>query len=218
VESDFEYLGMVNEVPMTLIGRPGLPAADFKALLRWIRENEGRIALGNAGIGAASQLCGLMLQRALNIEMAVVPYKGTGPAMTDLIGGQIDLLCDQSTNTSGQIAAKRVRAYAVTTARRLDTPALRNLPTLQESGLAGFELTIWHGLYAPRGTPADVLATLNSALKAALKDPDFIRKQLALGVVIVTDKRVEPLEHRKFVASEIRRLGPVLRAARMHAD
>ncbi|MBX9960136.1 MAG: tripartite tricarboxylate transporter substrate binding protein BugD [Burkholderiaceae bacterium] len=218
VETDFEYLGMVNDVPMTLIGKPGLPANNYKELAAWINENKNKVNLGNAGIGAASHLCGLMFQNALKIDMTTVPYKGTGPAMTDLLGGQIDLLCDQTTNTSGQIEAKKVKAYAVTTAKRLSTPALKDLPTLQESGLKGFEVTIWHGLYAPKGTPADVVAKLNTALKAALKDADFVKKQEGLGAVVVTDKRMESAEHKKFVADEIAKWSPVLKAAGVYAD
>jgi len=218
VETDFEYLGMVNDVPMTLIGRPTLPANNYRELAAWINENKGKINLGNAGIGAASHLCGLLFQNALKIDMTTVPYKGTGPAMTDLIGGQIDLLCDQTTNTTGQIEAKKVKAYAVTTAKRLTTPALKDLPTLQESGLKGFEVTIWHGLYAPKGTPAEVVAKLNAALRAALKDPDFIKKQEGLGAVVVTDRRVEPAEHKRFVASEIAKWSPIIKAAGVYAD
>lgn len=218
VENDFEYLGMVNEVPMTLIGRPTLPADNYKELANWINANKGKINLGNAGLGAASHLCGLMFQNALGIDMTTVPYKGTAPAITDLIGGQIDLLCDQTTNTTSQIEGKKVKAYAVTTAKRLTTPALKDLPTLQESGLKGFDVSIWHGLYAPKGTPADVLAKLNTALKAALKDPEFIKKQEGLGAVVVTDKRVQPAEHKKFVAAEIAKWGPVIKAAGVYAD
>jgi tripartite-type tricarboxylate transporter receptor subunit TctC len=218
VESDFEYLGMVNDVPMTLIGKPGLPANNYKELATWISENKTKVNLGNAGIGAASHLCGLMFQNALKIDMTTVPYKGTAPAMTDLLGGQIDLLCDQTTNTSSQIEAKKVKAFAVTTAKRLTTPALKDLPTLQESGLKGFEVTIWHGLYAPKGTPADVVAKLNTALKAALKDADFIKKQEGLGAVVVTDKRMDSAEHKKFVADEIAKWSPVLKAAGVYAD
>ncbi len=218
VESDFEYLGMVNDVPMTLIGRPSLPASNYKELSAWINENKGKINLGNAGIGAASHLCGLMFQNALKVDMTTVPYKGTAPAITDLIGGQIDLLCDQTTNTTSQIEGKKVKAYAVTTTKRLTPPALKDLPTLNESGLKGFEVTIWHGLYAPKGTPADVVAKINTALKAALKDPDFIRKQEGLGAVVVTDKRVEAAEHKKFVADEIAKWSPVLKAAGVYAD
>ena len=218
VESDFEYLGMINDVPMTLIGRPTLPANNFKELTTWVNQNKGKINLGNAGVGSASHLCGLPFQSAMKVEMAPVPYKGTGPAMTDLIGGQIDLMCDQTTNTTPHIEAKKVKAFAVTTSKRLTTPALKDLPTMQESGLKGFEVTIWHGLYAPKGTPADVQKKLNDALKAALKDPEFIRREESLGAVVVTDKRVEPAEHKKFVQSEIAKWSPIIRAAGVYAD
>jgi tripartite-type tricarboxylate transporter receptor subunit TctC len=215
---DFEFLGMVNEVPMTLIGRPTLPATNFKELQAWITQNKGAVNLGNAGLGAASHLCGLLFQDAIKTDMTTVPYKGTAPAMNDLMGGQIDLLCDQSTNTTSQIEGKTVKAFAVTTAKRLSTPALKNLPTMQESGLKGFEVTIWHGLYAPKGTPADVIAKINKALKTALKNPEFIKKQEALGAVIVTDKRTDGAEHKKFVASEIAKWGPIIQSAGVYAD
>lgn len=218
VESDFEYVGMINDVPMTLIGRPTLPAQNYKDLSGWIAQNKGKINLGNAGIGSASHLCGLLFQNAVATDMTTVPYKGTAPAMTDLMGGQIDLMCDQTTNTTQQIEGKKVIAYAVTTSKPLTTPALKSLPTLQDSGLKGFEVTIWHGIYAPKGTPADVLSKLNAALKTALKDPDFIKKQEALGAVVITDKRVEPAEHKRFVAAEIAKWSPVIKAAGVYAD
>ncbi len=215
---DFEYLGLINEVPMTLIGRPTLPATNFKELQAWIAQNKGTVNLGNAGLGAASHLCGLLFQSALKIDMTTVPYKGTAPAMNDLMGGQIDLLCDQTTNTTSQIEGKTVKAFGVTSLKRLSTPTLKNVPTLDESGLKGFEVTIWHGLYAPKGTPADVTAKINKALKMALKDPEFIKKQQGLGAVVVTDKRVEPAEHKNFVASEIAKWGPIIQAAGVYAD
>lgn len=215
---DFEYLGMVNEVPMTLIGRPTLPATNYKELQAWIAQNKGSVNLGNAGLGAASHLCGLLFQNALKTDMTTVPYKGTAPAMNDLMGGQIDLLCDQTTNTTSQIEAKTVKAFAVTTTKRLSTPALKHLPTLDESGLKGFEVTIWHGLYAPKGTAADVTAKINKALKVALKDPEFLKKQQGLGAVVVTDKRTDGAEHKKFVAAEIAKWGPIIQAAGVYAD
>jgi tripartite-type tricarboxylate transporter receptor subunit TctC len=215
---DFEYLGLVNDVPMTLIGRPSLPATNFKELSVWIEQNKGKVNLGNAGLGAASHLCGLLFQSALKTDMTTVPYKGTAPAMNDLMGGQIDLLCDQTTNTTSQIEGKTVKAFAVTTLKRLNTPALKALPTLDESGLKGFEVTIWHGLYAPKGTPADVTAKINKALKTALKDPEFIKKQQGLGAVVVNDKRTEPAEHKKFVSAEIAKWGPIIQAAGVYAD
>ncbi len=218
VESDFEYLGMVNDVPMTLIARPTMQAANFKELQGWMAQNKGKINLGNAGIGSASHLCGLLFQSATQTEMATISFKGTAPAITDLIGGHIDLLCDQTTNTTSQIEGKKVKAYAVTTTKRLTTPALKDLPTMDEAGLKNFQVTIWHGLYAPKGTPADVTAKLNEALKAALKDPEFIKKQEGLGAVVVTDKRIEPAEHKRFVAAEIAKWSPVIKAAGVYAD
>jgi tripartite-type tricarboxylate transporter receptor subunit TctC len=215
---DFEYVGMVNDVPMTLIGRPSLPANNFAELRTWINANKGKINLANAGLGAASHLCGLLFQSAMKLEMTTVPYKGTAPAMTDLIGGQVDLMCDQTTNTTTQIEAKKVKAYGVTTTKRLSTPALKDLPTLQEVGLKDFEVTIWHGLYAPKGTPPDALKKINAALKAALKDADFLKKQEGLGAVVVTDKRLEPAEHKKFVAAEIAKWTPIIKAAGVYAD
>ena len=216
--NDFEYLGLINEVPMTLIGRPNLPANNYKELAAWIAQNKGSVNLGNAGLGAASHLCGLLFQSAIQIDMTTVPYKGTAPAMNDLMGGQIDLLCDQTTNTSSQIEAKSVKAFAVTTLKRLSTPALKDLPTLNEAGLKGFEVSIWHGLYAPKGTPPDVLAKLSKALQAALKDPEFIKKEQGLGAVVMTDKRIEGAEHKKFVASEIAKWGPIIKEAGTYAD
>jgi tripartite-type tricarboxylate transporter receptor subunit TctC len=218
VDSDFEYLGMVNDVPMTLISKPMMAANNYKELATWINQNKGKINLGNAGVGSASHLCGLLFQSAVQVDMTTVPYKGTAPAMTDLIGGQIDLMCDQTTNTTSQIEAKKVKAFAVTTAQHVNTPVLKDVPTLQESGLKGFEITIWHGLYAPKGTPADIQTKLNAALKVALKDPDFIKKQEGLGAVVVTDKRSDPAEHKKFVAAEIAKLSPIIKAAGVYAD
>lgn len=218
VESDFEYLGVINDVPMTLIAKPSLPANNYKELAGWIAQNKGKINLGNAGVGSASHLCGLLYQNAIETDMTTVPYKGTAPAITDLIGGQIDLLCDQTTNTTSQIEGKKVKAYAVTTAKRLNTPLLKDLPTLAESGVKDFQITIWHGLYAPKGTPADIQVKINTALKAALKDPDFIKKQEGLGAVVATDRRIEPAEHKKFVQAEIAKWTPIIKAAGVYAD
>jgi len=215
---DFEYLGMINEVPMTLIGKPTLPANNYAELMKWIEANKGKINLANAGLGAASHLCGLLFQSTVKVEMQTVPYKGTAPAMSDLLGGQVDLMCDQTTNTSGQIESGKVKAYAVTTSKRLTTPALKNLPTLEESGLKGFNVSIWHALYAPKGTPKAVTDKVNAALRVALKDPDFVKREEALGAVVITDARVGGAEHKKFVESEINKWGPIIKAAGQYAD
>ena len=216
--ADFEYLGMINEVPMTLIGRSTLPANNFAELRKWIDANKGKINLANAGLGAASHLCGLLFQQAVAVDMTTVPYKGTAPAMTDLLGGQVDLMCDQTTNTSQQIESGKVKAFGVTTSKRLSTPALAKLPTLDESGLKGFNVAIWHGRYAPKGTPKAVVDKLNSALRAALKDPEFIKREEALGAVVITDGRLSGAEHKKFVEAEINKWGPAIKAAGQYAD
>ncbi len=215
---DFEYLGMVNEVPMTLIGRSTLPANNMAELRKWIDANKGKINLANAGLGAASHLCGLLFQQSLAVDMTTVPYKGTAPAMTDLLGGQVDLMCDQTTNTTQQIEGGKVKAFGVTTPKRLTAPALAKLPTLDESGLKGFNVSIWHGMYAPKGTPKAVVDKLNSALRAALKDPEFIKREEALGAVVITDARLGGAEHKKFVEAEINKWGPVIKAAGQYAD
>ncbi len=215
---EVEYVGMINDVPMTLLGRKTLPAASYSDLTKWINDNKGKINLAHAGLGSASHLCGLMFQNAIKVDMTTVPYKGTAPAMNDLLGGQVDLMCDQTTNTTGQIAAGAVNAYAVSTTKRLSTPALAKLPTLDESGLKGFSVSIWHGLYAPKGTPKAVVDKLNAALKEALKDPEFVKRQEALGAVVVTDGRVNPADHKRFVAAEIDKWGAVIKAAGQYAD
>lgn len=215
----FEYLGLINEVPMVVVSKPDLPAGNWNELKAWIAANKGKVNLANAGLGAASHLCGLMLQQALATEMTTIAYKGTAPAMTDLMGGQVDLMCDQTTNTTSQLEGKKIKAYAVTTAQRLTQPAVyKDLPTLEEAGLKGFNVSIWHGLYAPKGTPAAVVKVLNDALQVALKDPDFVKKEEGLGAVVVHDDRVTPAGHRKFVASEVAKWGAVIKAAGQYAD
>ena len=218
---DFEYLGMISEVPMTLIGKPQLPANTYRDFENYIKANAGKLNIAHAGLGSASHLCSLMWQSAVkaNEAMTTIPYSGTAPAMNALLGGQVDVMCDQTTNTTQQIETGRVKAFAVTTAKPLSKhKLLKDYPTLQEMGLKGFDLTVWHGLYAPKGTPPAVLKQLNDGLKLALKDPDFVKKQEALGAIVVTDGRVEPAAHKAFVAAEMAKLKPVIEAAKQFAD
>ena len=218
VEKDFEYLGLVSENPMNLIGRPSLPANNMGELVTWINANKGKINIANAGPGSASHLCGMLFQSTLKVDMTSVPYKGTAPAMTDLIGGQVDLMCDQTTTTIPQIEGKKVKSFAVTTPARLSSPVLKDMPTMQEAGLKDFSVTIWQGLYAPKGTPAAVLKKLNEALKVAVKDPEFIRKQDAGGASVINDARNDPAGHKAFVMSEVAKWAPVIKAAGVYAD
>ncbi|MBD3893063.1 tripartite tricarboxylate transporter substrate-binding protein [Hydrogenophaga sp.] len=218
---DFEYLGIINDVPMVVVGAPRLPATTYRDLENHIRANAGRLNLAHAGLGSASHLCGLMWQSAMRLNQSIttIAYRGTGPAMNDLIGGQVDVMCDQTTNVMPQIEAGRIKAFAVTTASPLSThPVLRHYPSLQEMGLTGFNLTVWHGLYAPKGTPTAVTKRLNDALQAALRNPEFIKRQEALGAVVARDRRITPAGHKAFVAGEITKLRSVIEAAGQFAD
>jgi tripartite-type tricarboxylate transporter receptor subunit TctC len=218
---DFEYLGMINDVPMTLIGKPQLPANTYRDFENYIRANSGKLNIAHAGLGSASHLCGLMWQSAVNAKdaMTTIPFSGTAPAMTALIGGQVDVMCDQTTNTTQQIEAGRVKAFAVTTKDRMSGhKLLKDYPSLNEMGLKGFNLTIWHGLYAPKGTPPAILKQLNDALKVALKDPEFVKRQEGLGAVVVNDNRVSPEGHKAFVTGEIAKLKPAIEASGKFAD
>lgn len=218
VPDDFEPLGLINEAPSVIIGRTGLEANTFADLRKWFTESSSKVNLAHAGIGSASHLCGLMLQSAMNVRLTTVPYKGTGPAMTDLIGGQVDVMCEQATNAVPQIEAKTVKMYGITSIERLALPALKDTPTLNESGLEGFNVQVWHGLYAPKGTPSDVLAKLNTALRAALKDPELVKRQNALGLTVISDERLDPAQHKKFVETEQARWAKVIKEAGEFAE
>ena len=203
---------------MTMLARKDFPANNLTEMVAYIKANQNKINLANAGLGAVSQLCGMMFQRAIGVELTEVPFQGTAPAMNALLGGQVDIMCDQTTNTTQQIESGKVKAFAVTTLKPLTTPALAKLPTLDSSGLKGFNVSIWHALYAPKGTPKAAQDKINTALRNALKDPEFIKRQEALGAVIVNDARVNPADHKKFVEAEINKWGPVIKAAGQYAD
>ncbi|WP_442594104.1 tripartite tricarboxylate transporter substrate-binding protein [Parapusillimonas sp. JC17] len=211
VPDSFEFLGLINEAPSTLISRPTLAANNFDELRQWINENKDGINLANAGVGSASHLCGLMLQEALQVDMTTIAYKGTAPAMIDLMGGQVDLMCEQATNAVTQIEAGKVKSFGVTSTQRLKLPSMAAVPTLDESGLKGFNVTVWHGLYAPRNTPPEVLEKLNAALRAALKNPELIKRQEALGLSIIQDDRLAAAGHKKYVEDEMARWSKVIK-------
>lgn len=217
--TDFEYLGVISEVPMAFIGRPTFPASNLQDVIKLVKEKKGGVTLAHAGSGSASHLCSLLLQSQLQLRMTGIPYKGTGPAMSDLLGGHVDLLCDQSITANPQIDAGRVKAYGVTTLTRSDSsPAMAAVPTLDEAGIKGFSLTVWQALYAPKGTPPAVLALLNNAVREALKDPEFLKKQKAMGVQPVTDDRLTPAGHKKLMESEIEKWTKIIRAAGVYAE
>ena len=173
---DFEPVGLIADVPMTIVSKKDFPPKDMKELIVYVKANKDKVTYANAGVGSASHLCGMLLMSSMQTDVATVPYKGTGPAMNDILGGQVDFMCDQTTNTTGQIKAGKIKAYAVTTPKRV--PSLPDLPTLQESGLANFDVAVWHGLYAPKGTPKAVVDRLAQAIQVAVQDP-MVKTRLA---------------------------------------
>jgi tripartite-type tricarboxylate transporter receptor subunit TctC len=213
---DFEFVGQVADVPMTLLGRKTLPPNNLAELITYLRANRDKVTLANAGLGAVSHLCGMLFQKAIGVDLVTVPYKGTAPAMTDLLGGQVDVLCDQTTQTLPQIAAGTVKLYGVTAPARIGS--LPNVPTLAESGLKDFQVVVWHGVYLPKGTPKPVIDRLNAALQAALKDPEVRRKLVELGAEIVPPEKQTPEALRSWLKAEIDRWTPIIRAAGAYAD
>ncbi len=208
---DFATIGLVTEVPMTIIGRKDLEPTTLQELIAYVKANKDTMTYANAGIGAASQLCGLLFMDAIETKVTEVPYQGTGPALTDLLGGQVDFLCDQTTNTTGQIKGRQVKAYAVTSAERL--ASLPDLPTTTEGGLPNMNVTVWHGLYVPAGTPDGVVQKLSGALQTALKDQNVIDRFAELGTTPVSQERATPQAHTELLTSQIALWKPIIEAA-----
>ena len=213
---DFEHIGQVVDVPMTLIARQTLEPKDLHELIAYIKANREKLSFANAGIGSASHLCGLLFMSAIDVDITTVPYKGTAPALNDLLGAQVDLLCDQTTQTTQYINSGRVKAYGATSASRLDT--LKELPTLAESGLPGFEVVVWHGVYAPKGTPKAVMDRLVAALQAGIQDPAFVQRMNELGGQVVSRDRATPEGLRTQLRAEIDRWTPIIRKAGVYAE
>ncbi len=210
-QKDFAPVGLVTNVPMTIIARKDFEPSTLPELVEYVKANADKVTLANAGIGAASHLCGLLFMDAIATPLVTVPYQGTGPAMTDLIGGQVDFMCDQTTNTMGQIRAGEVKAYAVTTPERL--AALPDLPTTAEAGLPQVEVGIWHALYAPAGTPEAAIEKLSAALQAALADPQVVARFAELGTTPEPADRATPDALQAHLAEQIALWKPVIDAA-----
>ena len=212
----FEYVGLVTEVPMTIVARKDFEPTDLKGLIEYAKANKDTVTVANAGIGAASHLCGMLFMSAIETALVTVPYKGTGPAMTDLLGGQVDIMCDQTTNTTKQIQGGTIKAYAVTSPARLDV--LPDVPTAEEAGLPGFQVGIWHGLYAPKGTPAEATERLAKSLQVALKDPNVVARFAELGTIPSSEADATPAALKAKLEAEIVRWKPVIDGAGQYAD
>jgi tripartite-type tricarboxylate transporter receptor subunit TctC len=213
---DFEYVGLITDVPMTLLTKKDLPPNNLKELVSYVKANKDKVNVANAGIGSASHLCGLLFMSSIETDLTTVPYKGTAPAMTDLRGGQVDILCDQTTNTIPVIKAGEVKALAVTTPKRL--ASLKDLPTMTEQGLPAASLAVWHGMYAPKGTPKAFVQTLQKAMQDALKNPDLVKRFADLGTEPVSQDKVTSAALEKHLAAEIAKWGPIIKKANIYAD
>lgn len=213
---DFEPVGLVNDGAMALIARKDFPAKDLKEMIAYAKANKEKMNVANAGVGSASHLCGMLLMSALNTEFVTVPYKGTGPAMNDLLGGQVDFMCDQTTNNASQIKAGKVKAYGMTTAKRV--AAFPDIPTLSEAGLPNFTVTVWHAMYAPKGTPQPIVDKLSKALQEALKDATLKQRFADLGSEPVSQERATPQALRAHLKAEIDKWGPIIKKAGVFAD
>jgi tripartite-type tricarboxylate transporter receptor subunit TctC len=213
---DLEPIGLVTNVPMTVIANKDFPPKDMKELIAYVKANKDKVTYANAGVGAASHLCGMLLMTAIGTDVTTVPYKGTGPALTDLMGGQVNFMCDQTTNTTPQIKGGKVKAYAVTTKERLKS--LPDVPTAEEAGLKGFEVTVWHGMWAPKGTPKPVIDKLVQALHAALKDPNVVQRFAELGTEPVPQNLATPPALEAHLKSEIAKWAPIIKKAGVYAD
>lgn len=214
----FEYLGLVEETPLLLLGRTTLPVVTYAGLQDWMSLNQGAFTLANAGLGSSSDLCALALRAATGIAPIDVPYGGSALALTDLLAGAVDLDCETLDQTAAYVRAGQVKAFAVTSEARIGVAPVTTLPTLNESGLAGFKVTRWIGLYAPRGTPRVILDALNAALLKVLADPSFVAFELTAGAVVVQDDRRTPSGHSRFVRAQAERWGPLLSARGRYAD
>ena len=212
----FEPIGLVTEVPMTLVARADFEPTDMASLIQYVKDNADVITMANAGIGAASHLCGMLFMQAVEAPIVTVPYRGTGPAMTELVGGQVDIMCDQTTNTTEQIEGGTIKAYAVTTPERLDI--FPDLPTVSEAGLPGMEVSVWHGIYAPAGTPQEAMDRLSSALQTALADPDVTAQLAELGTTPSPAEDATPAALEAKLTGEIERWRPIIEAAGVYAD
>lgn len=213
---DFEPIGLIGDVAMTLVARKDFPANNLKELVTYVKANKDKVNLANAGLGAASHLCGMLFMSAIQTDFTTIPYKGTGPAMNDLLGGQVDFMCDQTSNTTSQIKAGKIKVYGVTTKSRLH--ALPQVPTMHEAGLPGFEVVVWQGLYAPKGTPKAVIDTLSKALQAALADPALRKRFDDLGTIPASREQATPTALRNHLRSEIEKWAPIIKRAGVYAD
>ena len=201
--ADFIPIGMVTEVPMVLVARKDFPAESLQGFIDYVRANPDKVNFANAGIGATSNLCEVLMKSTLGASWLSVSYKGTGPALNDLLAGQVDVICDQPASTLQHIRAGSIKALAVANKERISS--LPTTPTFSQSGMPGFQLSVWHALYAPKDTPKSVIDRLTKALNNALKDPVLVRRFGEMDASVATPTIANPSYASKFLLTDIER-------------
>ena len=213
---DFEPIGSATSGPMVIVAQNEFPPKDLNEFVAYLKTNQKKVSLAHAGVGSASHLCGLMMMNVLGVQLNEIPYKGTGPALTDLMGGQVDILCDQTSGTVPSVKSGKIKAYAAAGKNRL--PSLPETPAIAEAGVKGFEINISFGLYAPKGTPKPVLEKLTAALQKSVTDPDIIKRLDGMGVSAVSIEQATPAALRAHLKNEIDTLGGLLIKAGVQAN
>lgn len=213
---DFEPICMLPTNYQLLIARSGVPAANLKELIPWLRSHAHRVTIGTAGPGAPSHLTAVYFQDALGAQFQLVPYRGTPQVLSDLIAGQIDLVFDQASSALPLVRGGKVKTYGVTSLQRLTSAP--DIPTLHEGGLPDFQASYWFGLWAPRATPAPIIARLNAATVAALSDPAVSKRLVELGAVLPSPEQLKPEALGTLQRSEIERWTPIIRAANIKGE
>ena len=212
----FDAIGLIAEVPMVVVGRKDLPPKDIGELIGFIKANKDKVTYGNGGVGSASHFCGLLFMSAVQAEMTTVSYRGSGPAMLDVLGGRVDLLCDQTTTTTSHMRSGTIKGYAVT--MKVRVPAAPELPTLSEAGLRDFDLSVWYGLVVPKGTPKPIADQLSAALRAAISDATVVKRLAEFGAQPVSPDRATPDAFAAFLRADVAKWAPVIKAAGVYAD
>ena len=213
---DLEPVALAGDVPMILVRNKGFGPATLAEFVALLKSSPGQVKFSHAGVGATSHLCAMLINQTLGTTVTMVPYRGTGPALQDLIAGNVDVICDQPVATGPHIQAGMLKPYAMATRERLAT--MPQVPTFSEAGMPGFELAVWHGLYAPKGTPAAVIERLNQAARTAFAEPALVKRLSDMGVLIPQGERLRPEALRQHTADEIGRWDPVIKAAGAKAE
>jgi tripartite-type tricarboxylate transporter receptor subunit TctC len=208
---DLDPVTLLGANPMLVVSKTAIPATTFKELIDWVKANQAKATFGTAGVGSGAHFSGVFLQNLIGTNASYVPYRGTGPALQDLVAGQIDIIVDQASNSLPQVQAKMIRAYAVTDSKRL--AALPDVPSVDEAGLPGFHVSLWSGMWVPKGTPKEIVGKLNEAIRAALDDPAVQKRYAELGLEPPAPAQRTPEALRAHQKAEVQKWWPVIKAA-----